>query len=819
MPPASARGRRSRKDTDLPKPDMSMQDVQDDIHTPTRKRRKVNGLDTNASIQSSSKHRQSTDTEETVDNAALDPDAEEEPHNFADEVIRHLRVASYSAAVVQQYNNSVVDSSAQAFAKIAGRDWTFYVSKLHVGIGRPNARKSIMPDSEDIQGSPAAPGVDIDLGPDQQISRMHAEILFNHDKGTWHLKINGRNGGYLDDKRLERGSITLLHSGHVVNVLGTQMMFLLPGVSPIVHPSIQKQLNAEEEDEDDTETELKAELPLPPPSSSRKSGRNVKYLPAAHPPGSSSRGAGAPSSQNGPGTPLGKFKDVLQPKTKISPSYHRGVMMESTEEIDYSLDVARDIKPPHSYAAMIGQAILSTPEEKATLAKIYEYIKDKYAYFRHSGQGWQNSIRHNLSLSKMFEKVPRRTDEPGKGMKWQIVGEHREEFMKKNMQPSRRARNIGSSTPNSPATMSGPVAQTERLMGAIGEPSSATRKKRLRSITPPLSSYPVATESYTPDRGPQASFLTSGPLAPLPVTNTPPTGPMSLTPSLDRSGSDRGVGNTPGQNRMPPNGMNTASFNSPPTLAMGNTPFEGPPGTHLFTPLPVKSRPLAAVQSTCKAPSFYAKDLFSSPAPFWKFANVGSTPARLPELSPFKAENQGDDTTSPIKISAEAEPAQDKENDKIDEDVQPSSPPLVTAGSNDNDVSPTRTVSRPVSRSVASTSIQPSFAVSVEQGVETQSTEKDAQDSKDDQAPAPEGSATPSRSITVAQESTSPIPTYPKPLPAMLAMNGGGPLGPRVSSYSHPDTEEDEDGDIDLTRGFEKIGSFHQTMQTNGVAR
>ena len=64
-------------------------------------------------------------------------------------------------------------------------------------------------------------------------------------------------------------------------------------------------------------------------------------------------------------------------------------------------------KPPYSYASLIAQAIHSVPERKICLADIYEYILNHYPYYRSCPSGWQNSVRHNLSLNTAFIKVPR----------------------------------------------------------------------------------------------------------------------------------------------------------------------------------------------------------------------------------------------------------------------------------------------------------------------------------------------------------------------------------------------------------------------------
>eukprot|EP00158_Paraphelidium_tribonemae_P006285 Partr_v1_DN27761_c0_g1_i2_m66957 putative Forkhead transcription factor len=100
------------------------------------------------------------------------------------------------------------------------------------------------------------------------------------------------------------------------------------------------------------------------------------------------------------------------------------------ERIEGTRATAAGKRPKLSLASLIGQAILATQYHRARLSTIYEWISERYPdYYRLNCGGWQNSIRHNLTINKAFTRLPKEDgDAPGKGAFWTIHPDHVHQF-------------------------------------------------------------------------------------------------------------------------------------------------------------------------------------------------------------------------------------------------------------------------------------------------------------------------------------------------------------------------------------------------------
>ena len=360
----------------------------------------------------------SNDSNTTLPNGA-DADAPPDPVERQNMIIASLRVPpNYTPNASIDYNNELQARRNQgnnipAFAKIAARDWCFFVQKTVLLIGRADSAVRPNPPSSSQDGvassdPPTDPvqqwGVDIDLGPERQVSRIHAQIDFDSTDQIWYITVNSRNGLKLDDTTLSRGHRAPLHSGICIGIMGTQMLFLLANQEDQFHPMLYRQLKNEElNDSDNDGNPPSKSLPHAHPGGPTPKRENYDpFPPSSHPRNKqASQGYGNQLTST-PGRPQGSPVAFRSTDTRGTPSgYSRGMMMDPAEDFDYSQDSAKDVKPPHSYAQLIGQAILSSPEEMLTLNLIYQYIKDKYAFFRHTTGGWQVSLtekRSNLVL-------------------------------------------------------------------------------------------------------------------------------------------------------------------------------------------------------------------------------------------------------------------------------------------------------------------------------------------------------------------------------------------------------------------------------------
>ncbi|XP_019771496.1 forkhead box protein K1 isoform X2 [Dendroctonus ponderosae] len=352
------------------------------------------------------------------------------------------------------------EDQGDIIARIEAKEFEYLVRQNRIVIGRNSSRGD----------------VDVNMGHSSFISRRHLEVFFDHP--FFYMSCNGKNGVFIDGVFQRKGAPSIR----------------LPKTCMFRFPSTNIRLSFQSLVDDGLDSAAPNVREVSPVRIRERAG------------GGNSSGAMHPLRINIPeghhGVSQGKRN--VQADLQMVAAYaaaqvaHRddGHLSQSHSP-DYRQTTSNgnsapsvvindgyiasgsgkdDSKPPFSYAQLIVQAVASAADKQLTLSGIYSYITKHYPYYRTADKGWQNSIRHNLSLNRYFIKVPRSQEEPGKGSFWRIDPQSESKLIE---QAFRRRRQRGVSCFRAPfglSSRSAPASPSHLGISDVMTPDSLSRE-------------------------------------------------------------------------------------------------------------------------------------------------------------------------------------------------------------------------------------------------------------------------------------------------------------------------------------------------------
>uniref|UniRef100_H2YAL8 Uncharacterized protein n=1 Tax=Ciona savignyi TaxID=51511 RepID=H2YAL8_CIOSA len=325
-------------------------------------------------------------------------------------------------------NGTKNSAKGKPIGKISGTDFEFWISKDKVVIGRNSSHGQ----------------VDVNIGSSSYVSRKHLQIT--HTRGRFFLQCIGKNGVFVDGQfqRLHADPLPL-DNACVIRFPSTNIQLEFSPYPPEPSPNGNTPHKVTDAADDLNSATEKPAVLVPPKS-------NSKLPPQFYVPGNNcSKETQHPINPtqhfkyllprevrgflSAPPSPTGTISAVNSCPSSPRSSHMRNQNNNITENLNAAASViaasvgdsqgdktreSGEAKPPYSYAQLIIQAISSSPHRQLTLSGIYAHIVKNYPYYHTADKGWQNSIRHNLSLNRYFVKVPRSQEESGKGSFWKI---------------------------------------------------------------------------------------------------------------------------------------------------------------------------------------------------------------------------------------------------------------------------------------------------------------------------------------------------------------------------------------------------------------
>uniref|UniRef100_A0A6I8P573 Forkhead box N1 n=1 Tax=Ornithorhynchus anatinus TaxID=9258 RepID=A0A6I8P573_ORNAN len=244
-------------------------------------------------------------------------------------------------------------------------------------------------------------------------------------------------------------------------------------------------------------------------------------------------------------------------------------------------------KPIYSYSILIFMALKNSKTGSLPVSEIYNFMTEHFPYFKTAPDGWKNSVRHNLSLNKCFEKVENKSGSSSrKGCLW-ALNPAKIDKMQEELQKWKR---------KDPVAVRKSMAKPEELDSLIGDKAEKFRPPSLACAGPGLAgpglprqmtTAPAALgESAHPSALPQTLHVLHPAPGPLQAKNpllgghppscypSAPQGYAHLSPALGQPGGP--------QTLFPP--------------AEGQGELRAQPSTSQDSPLPAQTPPIHSMK-------------------------------------------------------------------------------------------------------------------------------------------------------------------------------------------------------------------------------
>lgn len=161
-----------------------------------------------------------------------------------------------------------------------------------------------------------------------------------------------------------------------------------------------------------------------------------------------------------PLSPLQQLSPGVYPTSRQSNSSQYSLQCLSTPSLPGSPVSSLFPKPVYSYSILIFMALRNSKTGSLPVSEIYSFMTENFPYFKTAPDGWKNSVRHNLSLNKCFEKVENKSGNSSrKGCLW-ALNPAKVEKMQEELHKWRR---------KDPLTVRKSMARPEDLDHLLGE--------------------------------------------------------------------------------------------------------------------------------------------------------------------------------------------------------------------------------------------------------------------------------------------------------------------------------------------------------------